>query len=420
MTAVDSERSEIRHGTSIVERQPSNVDVSIALTLFTLLVCAAFVISYFRGLIFGHKYPYDTFLPSGSLWRVDALRYWQMGISAPEESFGTAIWKLPVARVLPTISDSISMSPIAGYLGSLLIFCGAGIYAVCLILRRRGPIIQFVILVFVLSCYPSMLLFQSGNPKLHAFALLMCAAVAAQRHQWGRYAVWVGIACSLSPITFLFLFLPLHDKRLSRRWDPVVKGLCIAVSLNVVALLVLPTRIMSSPLIRVVELSRKILADYQSYLSRSEFNPIDLMYSHGIVTTVETILGPKLITESVWPIGIFVAGVILSFGILMRYAKSGAPLSRSWIFIAASTCLYTPLSSDVNLFLIVPGIIILLADESHSPRHLLIIVATILICVPKPWGYVGWYPWANANIWLTSLLLVGLSLPIHRRKSIEH
>lgn len=380
--------------------------VGSLLVLHSILLGYAFFLNYLRELIGKRKPPYDFFLPSPTEWRSE------FRLSNPSSSFGDEA----VRGAKPLIETNIEVllkeglfrlfsSDLDGYLAVSFLFYTLSSICICKALRGAHLAVSVSTIAITVLSYPSLLLLHRGDLFLVALPLLLYAFLLFDSRPLIS-AMMLGAACSISLQILVFVLVPclLRSARVARTYVAITALTFLALSIGAFAVVGRYDLLISSE--DNFSLIAEIFAPILIVPSSEPFNVAT--YGHSLFESLSVILGPFTLEPVPGLMLTLAAGATLFLVIIFLFDTERVSASSAWLVASCISCLFVPSSEDSRLLLLVPGLLALVKAPEVRRLDYILGFLIVVAMAPKPWGYIGWYPWANAAHWLTPVSLVAV------------
>ncbi len=402
------------------EKSPTSSLQSL-LVLYLALVVLAYVAVYYRGHVLGRDFPYNSFLPKPPLfgdffgplteWRAGDLTTSGLG----QNYFPSTYLLLDVISTLAKESNLLAIS--------LAVFPSAAIIAFVFerVLRDLSWQGKALTVLLVFTSYPVIFALHTGNLEIWVAALLCVSTLAFDRKAFRLFGFAVGIAASFKVFPAVFLLIPLIHPATNRNIRILFKIFSSSIlgllAPTVLAILLLKGGVKDngwSTLVLVVDA-----------ISRSLEMHKDLMwdtiagshFGHSVLNTVHVLFGMDVL-----PMDQFIIPTIVFGGAITAFLSYLAYTSQKdtwllWTIPATLACLYVPTSTDYKLIYFLPAVLLMLKSITSNVQgaqlstfEFFAAVLLVTLFAPKPYGYIGTEPFANATTYATTLAMLFMTV----------
>lgn len=289
-------------------------------------------------------------------------------------------------------------------------------------MRRVNPLDTCITAVLILLSYPYFFALHTGSFESLVVLLLLAATYFAHEAKWGWFGVSIGIATGLSGFPMMFLIVPFAMSSARHGTRSIGAKTCVATSLNVVAVTLLPGGISTDGFRALATVFDSIRESHGAYTEMMVNGSSGVQFGHSFLNAVHAFLGmdfmrPQLFGPLVF-FSIYLAGMLS----LWCFKRICGDLAGHLFIVAAVTRLAPGASSDHRLLFLTPGILsIALAPQPKSKSTSWILLLAVMTMAPKPYFRVGEGDTAaNASVYLTALLLLAIIvLPIVEWRKIQ-
>lgn len=380
--------------------------VGLLLALHGVFLGYALFLNYLRELIGERKPPYNSFLPAPTEWRTRFRPHYSFSSFSNHEIPGTTpLIETNVEILLKEGFVRLFSSDLGGYLAVGFIFVIFSSLCIWKALQDVHLAVSASTLAITLLSYPSLLLLHRGDIFLVSLPLLLGAFLLFNNTPIFS-AMMLGAACSISPQILVFLLVPylLLSASVARRYIVMTALTYLAFSMGAFAVVARYDLSVTS------RYNFKTVAEvFAPILITPSSTPFNIaQYGHSLFESLTVILGPYRFRPVPGVILSLVLGVALLLFIVRLFNPGRVSALSSWLMAACISCLYFPSSEDSRLLLLVPGLLVLVRAQEIRRWDYVLGVLIVVAMAPKPWGYIGWYPWANAAHWLTPFSLVAV------------
>ena len=390
-----------------------------ALTASFGLMALAVMISYRRAAFHGMEYPWNTFLPApvtrfGDFFNMASQ--WEVFGGLGGVGYGVSYF--PAVYPFIEVLSWITTNPWTSLWFVLPIFPVAAATAIWMVVHPFNLSHSFGIFILLVTSYPALIGFHTGNIELWIGGLLLVAGGFASRQKWLSFAAVVGIAASFKLIPLVFLLVPLFRTG----WKLFLK-LCamatfIILLLNVAALVVLPGGVLNRGWATLRTNTVAMFESQKMYSDLMVYSGSGVHYGHSFSNAINAFRNEILITPGVpW---LAISFSLLGLGIFALWQNRLQDLVGPFIVSGALGCLLPPTSTDYKLLYLLPAFILLLgrdgADAGTKSRILVVVIA--LAMAPKPWAILHNNPFLGPPV-VTAVCLFGL-LVLSCRGGKEH
>lgn len=388
-----------------------------ALATWSTLMSLAITISYRRAAFHGLEYPWNTFLPAPVTRFGDFFN-----MQSEWESFGGlggvgyGVSYFPAVYPFVEVLSWITTNPWTALWFVLPVFPLAAAWAIRAVVRPSN-VSQFLgIFVLLVTSYPALVGFHTGNIELWIGGLLLIAAGFASRQKWYSFAMVVGIAASFKLIPLIFLLVPLF--RVSRE---VFLRISLAAALlfllfNASALVILPGGVLNGGWGTVRTNIQAMLESQSMYSDLMVYSGSGVHYGHSFSNAFNALRNEILMTPGALWLALSLA--LLALGVVALWRNRRQDLVSPFIVSGALGCLLPPTSTDYKLLYLLPALLLLLNRENTGigTKSRVFIVVISLAVAPKPWAILHNNPFLGPPVVTAICLAALLILSIHRGK----
>lgn len=398
--------------------------LGLLLALHSMFLAYALLLNYLRELIGVRKSPYDLFLPNPAEWRLGFLLtnssdgYGDLGTEGSIALIDTNVEVLLRAGLVRLFSNDygayFAISIISVAVSSILIWK-----------ELRGvPIAVFVsTLAITILSYPSIFLLHRGDLFLVSLPLLLCSLVLFDGRPF-LSALTLGFACTVSPQMLVFLVVPFFLCSATAAGKYLATSSITYLAFSTGAEIV-TSRYDLSPASE--DQTRWVTGIFASRFTLPDSGLFSTpQYGHSMIETFRVLFGPHTYEPELAIITSLALGMV-AIAIALRFGRSEQRVpSCVWLLASCIGCLFVPSSENSRLLLLIPGFLTLVKAQQTTRNHYVLGTLIVIAIAPKPWGYIGWYPWSNASHWLTPLSLFAIliltslgTFKSHTRNSID-
>jgi hypothetical protein len=374
--------------------------ITALLVHFGLLFFAVFVI-YVRGTVFGEPFPLNTFLPApvtrfgdffGNHYR------WRL-FQFDDVSYAGAYF--PAIYIFVDLITSHTASPYT----ALKIFLGAQASLTIVLLlvwsfRVRHRLTGVAIAVIYMTSYPTLFMLHTGNLEGLVFLFVLGSVMSKSFGHHNRSVFLLGIAVAMK--FYPIVFLPFILLQIPRRHRLLVTTKLLATS-AVATLLALVT--LPGGLLNGFGVFQRIRESQHLYKELMVIGDPGTNFGHSLLNGVHAIFGSGFLSSQHFWIPMLVV-LLLSTATLSLLLDHFASEVDVFVLCAVIGCLFAPTSTDYKLLYFFPVLpLVLLCGAPPRRMQSFLLVATLLIIAPKPWGVLERSPYFNAGVWLTPILM---------------
>jgi len=396
----------------------------LLLAFHSMFLGYALLLNYLRESIGGRKSPYDLFLPNPAEWRAQFLLTNSSGGYSDRGAEGSiALIDTNVEVLLRAGLVRLFSNDYGAYFAISIISVAVSSVFIWKELRGVHVAVFVSTLAITILSYPSMLLLHRGDLFLVSLPLLLCSLVLFDGSPF-LSALTLGFACTVSPEMLVFLIVPffLCSATAGRKYLATSSVTYLASSIGAE---IVTSRYDLSPAsedqtgwVTHIFASRFILPDAGLFDTPQ--------YGHSMIETFRVIFGPHTYQPKLALITSLTLGMV-AVTIALRFSRSEQRVpSCVWLLASCIGCLFVPSSENSRLLLLIPGFLTLVKAQQTTRNHYVLGTLIVIAIAPKPWGYIGWYPWSNASHWLTPLSLFAIlilttlgTFKSHTRNSID-
>jgi hypothetical protein len=266
---------------------------------------------------------------------------------------------------------------------------------------------QILLFCLTLSCYPIWFIY--GTANLEGFLLLsiFAAYFYLLRSQNNLAALMIGVAASFKifPIVFLLVFFSLSKVNYRKIFYYFSLGFIVP---NALGVLFLPGGVLQNGFGSIFEILENTVASQKMYTEMMYFSESGTHFGHSFLNGIHSVFG-----ENFWPtrsIYLYSSIALLLLGLtpviinLLSHRKMN--LFMISVVTAVIGCLVPPTSTDYKLWYFLPACFVFSFVKNATHIEKIVFILLPIILVAKPYLHTGVQPWANANSYVTPLIMV--------------
>jgi len=376
--------------------------------IYSVLTLAMILVMFWRNLN-SNISPYDTILtnPVSRFGDYYGLKdeWVRFGWSSP----GYGMLYLPSMYLPVELLATLEPNP---YKSVVLLLLGMSIYLMFVTAKLSRVISSSVSrkvlnLCLVYSCYPVWFIYGSANLEGFLLLSIFIAYLFLCRSQNNLAALWIGIAASFKvfPVFFLLIFLSLEKVNYRRLGGFFLLGF---IGPNLLAILILQHGILASGFDSISKIVRNTIASQKMYSELMYFSESGTHFGHSFLNGIHSILGEGYWpTRSVYAYSWALLTIFCLLPVIINLlGKQKMNLFSLSIVIAVTSCLAPPTSTDYKLWYFLPACLIFITIPKPTHIENAVFLLLPILLVAKPYLYTGVQPWANANSYISPLIMV--------------
>jgi hypothetical protein len=265
--------------------------------------------------------------------------------------------------------------------------------------------------LIVTFSYPSIFTFHTGNFEGLVACFLLIATYAAVTNNWNFFGLAIGAAASMKGLPIGFLLLPLVTSTV-RNFLSATKATFLAiVILTITPLVFLKNGFLDGGFLAVNNSLNSLRESFDNYQELMVNSASGINYGHSFLNSIHAIFGMEVMPSQTW--GNIVLLTFIFVGLLTSIVlrKFQAPIWLVLSVIGAVGCLAPATSTDYKLLYFAPSIFAFVLSGESRIISLIPMSIVIIAMSSKPWFNVGSNAWANATVYLTTLLML-LLIPV--------
>ncbi len=390
----------------------------IGLMIQVAMTQIAIVIVYKQGIIQDLDFPFNSYLPApppfGDFLVVH--RDWlegNLGTSGYGRNYFPALYIF--------IDPLVGLDGYTALMTSLIFSLGILIISMFLCTSDSGKTIQILALLLLVTSYPAAVLAVTGNLELWILALLFAAAASSIRKNWLLFAFFIGTATAFKGFPAVFLMVAVVELGITRK---LIKAFLVfaitTLTLTAFALIFLKGGFLTDGIAGIDRAIDATFVSLQLHKDLMWHNIAGMHFGHSLLNSVHAICGggESCFPTATWAVPVIMIGAIVCFAGAAIATLSKPPLWINWTLPVLVSCIFMPTSTDYKLsYLFIP--ITLALSASITQRKDMYLFEKVLFCIlllavsPKPYWRIGQDPFASAQVYgTTTLLLIALAIVV--------
>lgn len=371
------------------------------------MALAVFVV-YRRGFFQGMDHPENSFMPHPVTRFGDffgAFDEWSRFGGFGGVGFGVSYF--PAMYIPLEVIQLITMDPWQGVGLSRWTSLLWTILVLQLAMKHLDINTRTIVGVLLLFSYPYLLILHTANLDSWIIPILLSAALAAHRGNWGYFGVLVGAAAAMKGLPAMYLIVAVVSQPLRVTFRSLLMSATSALVLTGIALFALPGGVSDGGLGRIRVALRAIRDSQAMYVDLMVNSAAGIHYGHSFLNSVHSIFGMNVMPSHQFAPAIFVFFVLLGITALVFLRLMKESQATLFLVCGAMMCVAPGTSTDYKLMFLAPGML-LVAIQNQAPTRLgsSLFLVSVFAMAPKPYFRVGTDPWGYATVYVTSAVLI--------------
>ena len=296
----------------------------------------------------------------------------------------------------------------------LLLFLLITIKLLMKLLVKRSQVTKIAFILMIVTSYPILMVFATANLEGIPFLFCLLWLNAIKEKRYRRAAVYLGIAtaCKLIPGVFFLFHLFKVDKK--DRFSNAATFMGAGVLTSVVAIIFLPTGVLSNGIKQIVNIYNNTKASQTKYYELMFYSESGTHFGHSFLNGVHALFGENTLPSREWGLLIAASLVIFILSPLLLSFFVNREIQAFDVLLVSSciACLAPPTSTDYKLwYFLIPILYIASLDYKVDGPWYLYLIALLLFA--KPYLYTGVQPWASATAYIPPITMILLILSIN-------
>jgi hypothetical protein len=282
------------------------------------------------------------------------------------------------------------------------------------LLVNRSQVTRIVYILMVVTSYPVLMVFATANLEGIPFLFCLLWLNAIKEKRYRRAAIFLGIATACKLIPGVFFLLHLFKVEKKDRFSNSATFIGTGVITSVVAILFLPTGLLSNGIKQIANIYNNTKASQAKYYELMFYSESGTHFGHSFLNGVHALFGENALPSKEWGLIIAIALVVFSLSpLLLSFFVNRKIQAFDLLLVSACiACLAPPTSTDYKLwYFLIPILYIASLDYKVDRPWYLCLIALLLFA--KPYLYTGVQPWASATAYIPPIIMILLILSIN-------